>query len=68
MAAREVAGLLLSNLAADKDNAQQIADTHRAVSMLANCVVEGNVVVGTPVRDDRAREADGEEHVDHLPD
>ena len=47
MAAREVAGLLLSNLAADKDNAQQIADTHRAVSMLANCVVEGNLVVGT---------------------
>jgi hypothetical protein len=47
MAAREVAGLLLSNLAADKENAQLIADTHRAVSMLANCVVEGNVVVGT---------------------
>lgn len=32
---------------ADKENAQLIADTHRAVSMLANCVVEGNVVVGT---------------------
>ena len=46
MAAREVAGMLLSNMAADKDNAQLVADTHRAVSMLANCVVEGNVVVG----------------------
>ncbi len=34
MAAREVAGLFLSNLAADKENAQLIADTHRAVSML----------------------------------
>ena len=30
-----------------QENAQLIADTHRAVSMLANCVVEGNVVVGT---------------------
>jgi hypothetical protein len=27
----QVAGLLLSNLAADKENAQAIADTHRAV-------------------------------------